>query len=64
MMSDCQECWETPCSCGWEYRTWSKGLRIKLAAAVLGVPVAALAALDVPDDHPKKAPVVGEGRSA
>jgi len=19
-MSDCQKCWDTPCSCGWDYR--------------------------------------------
>ena len=23
-MSDCEKCWETPCSCGWDYRNWSK----------------------------------------
>lgn len=21
-LSDCQMCWETPCSCGWEYRLY------------------------------------------
>lgn len=22
-MSDCEKCWDTPCSCGWQYRTWT-----------------------------------------
>lgn len=22
-LSDCQKCWETPCSCGWEYRLYT-----------------------------------------
>ena len=22
-MSDCPKCWETPCACGHEYRSWS-----------------------------------------
>jgi hypothetical protein len=21
-MSDCIKCWDTPCTCGWEYRNW------------------------------------------
>lgn len=21
-MSDCGMCWESPCSCGWDYRHW------------------------------------------
>lgn len=21
-MSDCDKCWDTPCTCGWDYRTW------------------------------------------
>ena len=26
-LSDCEECWGTPCLCGWEWRTWgSSGL--------------------------------------
>lgn len=30
MLSDCQRCWNTPCTCGWSYRhenlTWLKKL--------------------------------------
>jgi len=22
-MSDCDHCWNTPCTCGWDYRNWS-----------------------------------------
>lgn len=22
-LSDCIKCWDTPCTCGWEYRDWS-----------------------------------------
>ncbi len=22
-LSDCIHCWDTPCTCGWEYRNWS-----------------------------------------
>jgi hypothetical protein len=36
-MSDCVKCWDTPCTCGYEYRNYSKRSRIKLAAAILGV---------------------------
>ena len=26
-LSDCEKCWDTPCTCGWEYREYSiKGL--------------------------------------
>lgn len=21
-LSDCEKCWDTPCTCGWEYRYW------------------------------------------
>lgn len=23
-MSDCKKCWDTPCSCGWEYRDYEE----------------------------------------
>ena len=23
-LSDCIKCWDTPCSCGWEYRNYPK----------------------------------------
>lgn len=23
-MSDCEECWSTPCVCGYGYRSWTK----------------------------------------
>lgn len=23
-LSDCEKCWDTPCTCGWDYRNWSK----------------------------------------
>ncbi len=22
-MSDCEKCWDTPCTCGWDYKDWS-----------------------------------------
>lgn len=54
-MSDCEKCWDTPCECGWEYKTRSKKSRLNLAAVILGIPVDVLAsAIDsrVPDIHP------------
>lgn len=23
-LSDCEKCWDTPCTCGWDYRKYSK----------------------------------------
>ena len=23
-LSDCERCWDTPCTCGYSYRDWSK----------------------------------------
>jgi hypothetical protein len=51
-LSDCEKCWDTPCTCGWNYRHWSREARIKQAAMVLGVDPAALAAVEVPEQHP------------
>ncbi len=22
-LSSCEKCWDTPCTCGWEYRRWT-----------------------------------------
>ncbi len=41
-MSDCMQCWNTPCSCGYDYRNMSKQARLKLASVVLGVKVGEL----------------------
>jgi hypothetical protein len=31
-MSDCEKCWDTPCTCGHDYRDWTKGqLRSQIA---------------------------------
>ncbi len=24
MLSDCEKCWDTPCTCGWDYRAWHR----------------------------------------
>jgi hypothetical protein len=56
-MSDCVKCWDTPCSCGWDYRNYTKEARLKLAANVLGIPAARLAELlgeNTPEQHPMK----------
>lgn len=36
-MSDCIKCWDTPCTCGYEYRHMPKSARIELASVILGV---------------------------
>ena len=36
-LSDCEKCWDTPCTCGWAYRNWSKKDRLQLASVVLGI---------------------------
>jgi len=54
-MSDCEKCWDTPCTCGWDYRNYPKERREELAAAVLGIKTAELQAVfRAPEKHPKK----------
>ncbi len=36
-LSDCPECWDTPCTCGAAYKSMSLEYKIRLAAAVLGI---------------------------
>lgn len=53
-LSDCSRCWETPCSCGFDYRWWPVAKREELAAAILGIPFAQLKACGItPERHPK-----------
>lgn len=52
-LSDCAKCWDTPCTCGWDYRNWSKEARIALAAVVLGVDRQEIELLEIPTLHPK-----------
>jgi hypothetical protein len=59
-MSDCEKCWETPCSCGWDYRNWTFSARVSLAAVVLGVSSDELIAafdrshIKLPEVHPQR----------
>jgi hypothetical protein len=32
-LSDCEKCWDTPCTCGWDYRRRSEQYRLQLATA-------------------------------
>lgn len=41
-LSDCPKCWDTPCSCGYEYKDMSTESKHRLAAVVLGMSVAEL----------------------
>lgn len=34
-LSDCEQCWETPCICGFEYQSWTTERRLKLVRAAL-----------------------------
>ena len=55
-LSDCVKCWNTPCTCGYEYRNWTKIARIEQAAIILGVDKGALTILFgcfVPEKHPQ-----------
>ena len=41
-MSDCERCWNTPCSCGWDYIGWSKQsieLHIKMLTNILSLTI-------------------------
>ena len=54
-LSDCPRCWNTPCTCGYEYKDWSQAGRINLAAAILGVDGYKLSrAIKIPEEHPLK----------
>ena len=56
-MSDCIKCWDTPCTCGWDYRDYTKSRRMELAAKIVGIPKGLFVSLllkHVPDDHPMK----------
>jgi hypothetical protein len=56
-LTDCDQCWETPCCCGYAYRDWSVDRRIALAAVILGVDEALVRGIPLPDEHPMKEPV-------
>ena len=57
-MSDCVKCWDTPCTCGYEYRKYSKKYRVQQASVVLGISENSkeyeLLTSITPKDHPKK----------
>ena len=56
-MSDCPKCWDTPCTCGYEYRNFHKEGRLRQASVVLGIDVKVLTKAVgnlVPEDHPRK----------
>lgn len=56
-MSDCIKCWDTPCTCGYEYRNMQVNARIKRAAVILGVKpeqITERMSDVVPQDHPMK----------
>lgn len=60
-MSDCFNCLNTPCTCGYEYSYWSKQERINQAAVILGVTPEELekvAGEIIPNEHPMKGKVV------
>lgn len=35
-LSACEKCWDTPCTCGWQYREYSIDAKMQLVSAVLG----------------------------
>ena len=34
-LSDCEKCWDTPCTCGWDYRNWEKEKIIEFFTKIL-----------------------------
>lgn len=55
-ITDCPKCWDTPCTCGWEYRKYSKEKRLALAAEILGIFQEDLKKIIwniIPIEHPK-----------
>ncbi|WP_300102549.1 hypothetical protein [Flavobacterium sp.] len=55
-LSDCIMCWNTPCSCGYEYRFQHKNQRIEKASVILGINYYELEQIlkdIIPNDHPK-----------
>jgi len=55
-LSDCIKCWDTPCTCGWDYRNYTKEHRIEQASVVLGVDIKILK--EIEDKIPLKHPIV------
>jgi hypothetical protein len=51
-LSDCPKCWDTPCTCGWEYKDRALAYRKALAAVVLGITPKELDILKIPKIHP------------
>lgn len=47
-LSDCPKCWDTPCTCGHEYRHVGPAYKLALITAILGV-----------DPHPQYAGLEG-----
>ena len=35
-LSDCIECWQTPCECGHEYSCWSIQRKVEQIKAIMG----------------------------
>ena len=58
-LSDCPKCWDTPCTCGYEYRKMRKEYRIKLASVILGIEESKLSNL-VSEEMPEKHPLYGK----